>query len=289
MPPTTRIGDALADDGHRLTYRVDGDRSPTLLVHHGLLSSRQHWWPFIAHFSERARVVTWDYRGHGTTPPPTSGEPLSMTSFARDGHAVLRSARRGPAVLLGLSMGVQVVLEQYRAHPEDAQALVLLCGTYGHPLVASASARALLVALARAVGQGGPFRAALRTLLSSPALPRLAALSGAADPQLVPADFLPSLFHHVASLEPRVISEVVSSYVTHTAEDVLPQVSVPTLLIASDRDRLTPARLSACMQARIPGAELVVLPKSTHVAQLEYPERVHRLIERFLTKHHLLS
>ena len=289
MPPTTRIGHALADDGHRLSYRVDGEQAPTLLVHHGLLSSRQHWWPFIGHFSERARVLTWDYRGHGTSPAPEPGSPLSMASFARDGHTVLRSAARGPAVLLGLSMGVQVVLEHYRAHPEDAQALILLCGTYGHPLVGSAAARAVLTGVARAVGRGGATRSALRAVLASPALPRLAAFSGAADPALVPPDFLPSLFQHVASLEPRVISDVVSSYVMHTAEDVLPQISVPTLIIASDRDRLTPARLSEHMRARIPGAELVVLPKSTHVAQLEYPERTHRLVERFLRKHGILA
>ena len=101
--------------------------------------------------------------------------------------------------------------------------------------------------------------------------------------------YAPSLFHHVASLEPRVVSEVVSSYLTHTAEDVLPQVSVPTLILASDRDRLTPVHLSEHMRARIPGAELVVLPKSTHVAQLEYPDRTHRLVARFLARHGLLD
>jgi pimeloyl-ACP methyl ester carboxylesterase len=290
-----RIGFASAADGHSLAFRVDGHGEP-ILVYHGLLSSRQHWGPFVEHFGGRAGVVTWDYRGHGTTPAASGASvapgvvgALTMEGFARDGHAVLSHTVGRPAALVGLSMGVQAVLEHYRAFPGDVRALVLLCGTFGHPLVSSARARAALVAIARTVGRGGRrTQAALRWMAGHRLSPELAYLSGGAHRSLTPPDFLPALFRHTAGIEPRVIGEVVASYLQHTAWDVLPTIRVPTLILAADQDQLTPPRLSIEMRDRIPGAELLVIPKSTHVAQIEYPERVNRLVERFLRKHSLL-
>ncbi len=68
----------------------------------------------------------------------------------------------------------------------------------------------------------------------------------------------------------------------HTAWDHLPHVDVPTLIIAGERDKFTPAWLSRKMAEHIPGAELMLVPLGTHTAPLEYRELVELRVERFL-------
>src|SRR5205814_1270134 len=58
----------------------------------------------------------------------------------------------------------------------------------------------------------------------------------------------------------------------HTAYDHLPQVDVPTLIVAGTDDTFTPYWLSDEMHARIRGSELLTVPAVTHVAPIEHPE-----------------
>lgn len=285
--PPVHVGFAVADDGYPLPFRVDGEGRP-ILVYNGLLSSRHHWGPFIDHFRRRAAVVTWDYRGHGGTAAPPTREALSMPGFAADGHRVLLRAARAPAVLCGLSMGVQAALEHVRAHPEDVRALVLLCGTSGHPIIPWSPVRRAVAGLMRAVGGGGRRVQLVLQLLAAGKLPaELAYMTGGADRTRTPPDLLPGLFRHVAAMDPAVIGEVVAAYLLHDAWDTLPGIRAPTLIVAADRDQLTPALLSERMHRAIPGSELVVVPQSTHLAQVEYPEQVNGVIDAFLSRHGL--
>jgi pimeloyl-ACP methyl ester carboxylesterase len=68
----------------------------------------------------------------------------------------------------------------------------------------------------------------------------------------------------------------------HSAEDTLADVSVPTLVVAGEKDTFTPAFLAQSMAKAIPGAELLVVAKGSHVAPIEQPELVNATIERFL-------
>ncbi|HMR77123.1 MAG TPA: alpha/beta hydrolase, partial [Polyangiaceae bacterium] len=73
----------------------------------------------------------------------------------------------------------------------------------------------------------------------------------------------------------------------HSAEDLLPDIDVPVLVIAGDRDSFTPPELSAKMADILPQGELVMLAGGTHVAPLEQNELVTLRIEKFLTEHRI--
>ena len=276
---------ASPDDGESLRFAVDGD-GPPILVHNGLISSVGHWRYFVPHFAARHAVVTWDYRGHGGAPAP--GDPTSCTvaRFASDGHAVLRAAGLAPAVVAGLSFGVQVALEHYRQHPDDVRALVLICGTYGHPLDRVSSSRLVRRTMAdalRVFGRSGPLgRAMLALGARSPLAREIGYLTGGAHRELCPREVLDDLFSHVAGMDPRVVGAVVASYFEHSAADVLADVAVPTLIIAGDRDQLTPLPVAEKMHRLIRGSRLVVFPGHSHLVQVEKPAEVHAAIEDFL-------
>jgi pimeloyl-ACP methyl ester carboxylesterase len=53
----------------------------------------------------------------------------------------------------------------------------------------------------------------------------------------------------------------------------LPQLAIPVTLVVGERDEKFLA-LAEAMLARLPNAQLVVVPKAGHAAQLENPEAV---------------
>jgi pimeloyl-ACP methyl ester carboxylesterase len=276
----------LTRDGEALRVETHGEGAP-LLLFNGLVSSAAHWPFFIRHFQNSRRVVFWDYRGHGGQPAPADLESVSVARFAEDAHEVLGSVG-GPAVSVALSFGVQVALEHYRRHPADVKALVLICGTDGHPLDRLGRAAWLrrgAAALMRGFSRGGPLaRAALQG--GRLALAReLAYLSGGAHRDLCPREVLDGVFAHTAAMDPRVAGRVVASYFEHSARDV--EVRVPTLILAGDRDQLTPVECAERMQRAISGARLVVYPGHSHLLQVERPDAVHAEVERFFAEHRL--
>jgi pimeloyl-ACP methyl ester carboxylesterase len=58
---------------------------------------------------------------------------------------------------------------------------------------------------------------------------------------------------------------------SHDAWDVLPTVDVPTLMIAGERDLLTPAATALRIHQAVPGSRLVSIAGGTHYTPVEYP------------------
>jgi pimeloyl-ACP methyl ester carboxylesterase len=277
------MANILARDGESLRYEISGagDREP-LLLFNGLVSSDAHWPFFRRHFGERRRVLFWDYRGHGGQSPPRDLDTVSVESFADDAHEVLAAAR-GPAVSIGLSFGVQVALEHYRRHPSDVKALVLICGTDGHPLDrvgGGAPLRSALSTLMRGFGHGGMLARLALSAARSSMMREMAYLTGGARRDACPPEILDAVLRHSAEMDPQVVGRVVASYFAHSAADV--SVEVPTLIIAGDRDQLTPVSTAERMHSRIVGSRLVVYPGHSHLVQVERPDDIHAEIDSFL-------
>jgi pimeloyl-ACP methyl ester carboxylesterase len=235
-------------------------------------------------------VVTWDFRGHGASSRPARVEAVGIGGFADDGHALLEHlGHRGEVLVCGLSMGVQAALEHYRRYPGDVGGLVLLCGTYGHPLrrisPSPALRRAVVRGLTVASRGGRVVQRALAPILRT-RLPReVAFLTGGARRDACPPEVLDELFAHVAAMDPDVLVTAIASYLDHSAEDVLPRIDVPTMLVAGDADQRTPASIARDMHARIRGSSLHVVHGHSHLAQVERPAEVHAAVDDFLGCH----
>ncbi len=286
---------AYASDGEPLAYRVHGTRGATPLVTvHGLVSSTEHWSFFTPHYAATRPVVSWDYRGHGGQAAPRERASISIPQFALDGHAVMRAAELPPSIVVGLSFGVQVALELWRAHRSSVRALVLICGTAGHPLdrvSSSPMVRRMIADSVRGLASqrvlAGPVLSFLRSRPGTKLARELAYLTGGAHREACPRDVLERLFGHAGSLAPSVLGAITASYLEHSAWDVLPTIDVPTLIIAGDKDQLTPVETAERMQRAVPNSELVVFPGHSHLVQVEKPREVHAAIDAFFTRHAL--
>jgi pimeloyl-ACP methyl ester carboxylesterase len=286
---------AYASDGEPLAYRVNGTSGKTPVVTvHGLVSSSEHWAYFTPYYADKRPVVSWDYRGHGGRSAPRNLGTVSIPHFAQDAHAVMRAAELPPSIVVGLSFGVQVALELWRAHRAGIKALVLICGTAGHPLdrvSASPALRRTLAESIRGLASQRTFASPVLSFLRSRAGTRvareLAYLTGGAHREACPSHVLDRLFGHAGRLDADVLGAITASYLEHSAWDVLPTIDVPTLIIAGDKDQLTPVATAERMRDAIPKSELVVFAGHTHLVQVEKPREVHAAIDDFLARYAL--
>jgi pimeloyl-ACP methyl ester carboxylesterase len=298
-PPGETHAYAIGADGTRLFVRSK-ERTPRVLsteeaplpgralrafLCDGVLCDGFIWkyaWDDVA---EAVALTHWHYRGHGRSARPKDPDRIDIAAHADDLWKVRELMGDPPSVLFGHSMGCQVALENYRFHPENVRGLVLLCGSAGKvtstfhngPILELILPKLVEVAeknpeLVRAVWSRIPPEMALRFALRM----------GEVDPARTrPEDFMPYL-QHMTHVDFPMFLRMVRAAGEHTAEDLLPHIRVPTLIVAGERDTFTPAYLAEAMQKQIPGAELLVLEGGSHVAPLEQHELVRERVLRFL-------
>ena len=99
-------------------------RPPVVLLH-GLASNLSRWSEFVAHtrLADTHDVLRVDLRGHGAS---QSRRKLSLELWSADLAALLDATASTQAILVGHSLGAQVVLHFAATYPQRAFALVLI-------------------------------------------------------------------------------------------------------------------------------------------------------------------
>jgi pimeloyl-ACP methyl ester carboxylesterase len=227
------------------------------------------------------------YRGHGRTAAPRDPARVTIEDLADDIAAVLDDALVDRAVLVGHSMGVQVALETYRRHEARVAGLVLVCGAPSHPLKTfkgSAALEDLLPTLQKWVGRmPGIINRVTRRVLPTRLSYEVASRFEISRELVEPGDFMPYL-EGVARIDARLFVTMLAAAGKHSAEELLPHVKAPTLVVVGARDGFTPPERGRAMAAEIPSAELLEIPNASHTAPIERPHLVDWTIRDFMTR-----
>jgi pimeloyl-ACP methyl ester carboxylesterase len=80
---------------------------------------------------------------------------------------------------------------------------------------------------------------------------------------------------------PEGFARQLAAWRRHDTFDRLPEIAVPTLVVAGSEDLCTPVRLGRVVADRIPGARLVVLPGEAHQPFQERPDEFNALVTDF--------
>jgi pimeloyl-ACP methyl ester carboxylesterase len=278
---------ALASDGSRIAWTSNGRGSPAVVLTDGIGCAGYIWRALAPELARSRRVLHWNYRGHGKSEPPRDLTDATIDACVDDLLAVLDAAGEERAVLVGHSMGVQIVLEAHRRAPARIAGLVLMCGAPGRVLDTFHDtsllgkvfpyARRLFDRFPAAAAAG--FRAVVR---SEVALEY--AMAFEVNRALVRREDLEAYFDDLACVDARVFVRLLESAAAHDATGHLPEIRVPTLVVAGEEDGFTPMRLSVKMHELIPGSELLVLPGGTHVGPIEHPALVAAKLGAFLAE-----
>jgi pimeloyl-ACP methyl ester carboxylesterase len=248
------------------------------------------WWYHLAPSLARAgyRVLVFHYRGIATSSLPPSTEPESFTieRFAADLRAIVDQEDLDDIVLIGHSMGVQVMLDAYHLMPSRTAGVIALTGPYASP-VRTLYGRRELILLYEVVRRG--LRLTYPPLLRAGwrlAWERLPFLTigravRAFGPRTSEA-IVRSYVEHAAAMDPQLVIRIAEGMHAHDAMDSLPDVKVPALIVVGDKDPFSPTQLGQDMVDAMPNAVMRTVPGGTHGTILEYPETINEFVLDFL-------
>src|SRR5258708_7700313 len=111
-------------DGCDIGFTLDGAGSSCVVLIHSLALDRSIWDRVVPKLAGRARVLTYDCRGHGRSGRPSA--PFTVDLFARDLAELLDHVGWSYAVVAGCSMGGCVAQAFAGLYPSRTAALALI-------------------------------------------------------------------------------------------------------------------------------------------------------------------
>jgi pimeloyl-ACP methyl ester carboxylesterase len=279
-------GFTTAADGTRLFYGVRGS-GPGLVLLDGIGCDGWAWTHIQPHLALRNRVVHCHYRGHGRSGRVLDLESATIDTLTDDLVRVLDATGLSRTVVVAHSMGTQVALELYRRSPERVRAMVLVCGSSGritHTFHGNDLLHRILPVLIDKVRKYEKIARALWGRLPPALSYRVAGWLREVDgTSLKPEDF--KLYvEHLSDIELDLYLTMLRLAGEHSAEDVLAEIRVPTLVIAAERDTFTPRDIVKALADAIPGSVYRELAGASHAAPSEQPQQINDYIDEFLAK-----
>jgi len=286
-----KVSEVKSFDEAIIRYSTRGRGLP-IVTCNGVANTTTFWHFFEDHFSKMAKVICWDYRGHGRSEIPENLDTFTIECYAKDLKAVLDHAGIEKAVLVGFSMGAQVILEFYRDNADRVLALIPLNGPCANPLEAFGTSKWFENAYTKAfeyfIKNPDILDSLAKRLLPSDLawqFAKLVEIDGKRAPRLD----MDLYFEHIAKMGVANELRALLGMARHSAEDVLEKVNVPTLVIAGEKDGMCPQRLVKRIHRGIKGSELFIVPGGSHATLIEMPDLVNFRIETFLRKHNLIN
>ncbi|MDP8255898.1 MAG: alpha/beta hydrolase [Candidatus Alcyoniella australis] len=278
-------------DSCKIHYTAYG-AGTSLVTTNGAGLSTSFWRPLVDYFKPKLQVVNWDLRGHGLSYFPERLRNITIPALAEDLLGVIDDVGADKCVLVGHHVGVQIVLELYRLWPERVAALVLVCGGPSKPNEQMFNWRygRELMQATTFLGTNFPRGVELFTelLTSSPlAFPLIRRMF--LDPLFARRKDFNEFLDHLLQIDFSIFFAITRAAMEHSAEDMLEEITVPTLVVGGEDDRLTPFKVVKKMAEQIPQAQLLKVWHGTAAALVEQPAVINLRIEKFLRDCNLLS
>jgi pimeloyl-ACP methyl ester carboxylesterase len=284
-PPSGRPLSVRSADGTVLHAEAYGpDDGATVVLAHGWTETLSFWTYVIERLSQRGlRVIAYDLRGHGASEPAVEHD-YEMERFGQDLEAVLAACLRDGerAIVAGHSLGAMSIAAWAGDHDVQRRArgaaLInagvddLIAQQLILPLPAFAQAINKAIAVHGFLGSRTPL-----PRVSTPAS-HAAIRYFAFGPDATPAQVA---FYErmLVATPPDARASVGIAMSAMDLRDALRSLTVPTLVIAGDDDRLTPPSHARQIAEMLPRLErLIVLPDTGHMAPLERPAELSRAI-----------
>lgn len=263
--------------GVELAVVDEGSGSPVLLVH-GFPLSHAMWQPQIEALRSTHRVIAPDLRGFGASgfvggagTNPLSDPRVSMEELADDLNALLDELGVDePVIFCGLSMGGYVGWQFVRKYPQRVARLVVCDSRAAADTPEAAKGRHALAQRALAEGPEPVAEAMLEKLLAEQTRKE--------QPEVVDA------VRRMIGLASRqgIAAALKGMAARPAAAELLPKISVPTLLIVGEHDAISTVDEMRGMAAAIPGAKLEVIPNAGHMTTIENPQAVNGALLAFV-------
>lgn len=243
---------------------MGADDAPVLLFAHGFGCDQGMYRRILPFFADAFRVVLFDHVGSGGS-RLESYDPVeygTLDRYATDLLEICDALELRDVTLVAHSVGAMMAIDAAVRRPELFARLVLLAPS---PSYLDDEPAGYV---------GGLSTDDVHDLLQSLDANHMAwassmapvVMGNAESPEL--ADELEESFCRV---DPRVMRTFARVTFLSDVRDLLPRVSVPSLIVQCSNDALAPLTVGDYLHARLPESELVVLRATGHVPQVSAP------------------
>ncbi len=256
-------------NGTRIHFRLDGpDLGPVVMFSNSLATNLTMWDRQVpALVAAGYRVLRYDSRGQGRSEVPSG--PYTMELLTRDAFELLDALDLERVSFCGCSKGGMVGQMLATCHGDRLESLIL-CGTAAHmPPPEMWDERIITVR-----EQG------------------MQALVGKAIAHWITASGRDRLCVTLDELRRGIVGTSVEGYCASAMairnmdqREAIRSINVPTLIVVGEHDPGTPVEAARSIHERIKRSELVVLPHSAHLANIEQAETFNQVVLDFLAAH----
>jgi pimeloyl-ACP methyl ester carboxylesterase len=250
----------VAPDGVTLNYLDSGSGDPPLMFIHGWCCDHTYWSDQTAHFAQTNRVVAPDLRGFGESDKPD--QQYTMDGFADDVAWLAGELELDRPVIIGHSMGGVIALEISARFPDLPSAVVLVDAPVVPPAALVDGVRPLMEAL-----RSPNYREAQRQFVAD------ALFLPGDDPQRKA-----QIVDAMSQAPQHVMASAFENIFSWDGEAAARGCTVPVLNICAAGPLTDLTRFRELCPQLVNGQTV----GAGHFHQLEVPEQVNAMIDRFL-------
>ncbi|WP_108881279.1 alpha/beta fold hydrolase [Anderseniella sp. Alg231-50] len=246
-------------------YTIEGAGPPLFLIH-GIGAARDAWRFMVPALQEHFTVISYDLRGHGTSPLP--GGEFGLDELVADLERLRRRTGIETAHFAGHSLGGQVGPAYAMAFPER----VLSLGILSTAAFRTQDDSAKVWGVVRAMEEKG-IAQVLETLTARWFTDEFIANN---------PDLVERRLKQVIDTDPDVFMNVFRIYAGTEMAPWLHGVTAPSLVLTGENDGGCNPRLNRLIDAALPDSELVILPHYKHSILVEAADEVAANLIRFM-------
>jgi 3-oxoadipate enol-lactonase len=252
---------------HEVSYRVEGKSGPWVTFVTGIANDYSMWDGQAPALAAGFRVLRYDLRGQGGTPPSKSA--VTIDSLAADLVALWDALGIDKSHLVGLGLGGAIAQAVAIQHARRIDRLVPCCcraqmvpdfAALWHQLIATVQAQGIEPIVEPTVQRWFP--ESFRT----------------PNPQVMDA-----VRKMIRRTSVQGYIGCANAFLGLALEDKLPLIKARTLYLSgADDHRGGPSLLMAGLAAKVPGARHAAVPDAAHIANIQNPAGFNRLVMDFL-------
>ncbi len=276
--------------GTKVHLRDEGPKdAPAIILLHGSNADLHTWEPWVAALKGEYRVIRFDQVGHGLTGPDPEDD-YSTGNYVADILEVADKLGLKRFVLGGNSMGGKHALAFAIAHPDRLNGLVLVDGS-GGPMLKLArkdkdkdsSSGNIGFTIARMPGVNLLVEQITPRSLIAQSLEQSVSVKSIITPAMI--DRYWELLRYPGNRR-ATLKRFSQPYDSLSPADIA-KVSVPTLILWGDEDRLIPVEAGQWLAQTMPSNTLVTYPGVGHLPHEEAAAKTLATLEPWLRQHAL--
>lgn len=253
------VGKYVDVDGLR-TYYEEAGEGPAVICFHAACQDTLMYRHALAGLSDEFRMISVDAPSHGKTLEPVGGEFQSLTRHAEFNERLIDVLGLERPVIVGCSMGGNLVLEMASRRPDAYAAVISSEGADYTPTMTQFLLDMLLVNGQEIVECYSKSLTGNRT----------------------PPDRAREVVWQIRRVNPEVMRGDLIGYAGFDKRDAVGKITAPVLLLRGDGDWLVSQKQVEDTASRIPDSRIAVLAGTGHYPMIENPYEFNEALREFL-------